>query len=456
MKKLFKGGKTVSSEGVLEQDILIQDEKIVAVGKDLPDEDAEVIDVSDKLLFPGFIDAHTHFDLEVSDTVTADDFYTGTRQAVAEGTTTIIDFATQNHGETLKEALVNWHRKADGKSSCDYGFHMAISQWNERIAQELPLMKAEGVTSFKLYMTYDAMYLNDGEIYKALKAIKEEHGVVGVHCENRDLIAALVEEAKSKGDLAPFYHEKTRPYQAEAEAINRLLEIASVVDVPVLIVHLSTKAGLGVIRGARERGQKVFVETCPQYLLMNSEKYQLTDEEAMKYIIAPPLRTEEDQRALWEAIAVADIDTVATDHCSFTTAQKEKGLQDFTNIPCGMPGVGTRPALMYTFGVGEGKISVGEMCRLLAENPAKLYGLYPRKGALLPGSDADIVVWDEEVSRTLTNQSLSACDYNPYQGTKVKGRATKVYLRGTLVAQDGGMVQENTGCYLYRQPTQMY
>lgn len=452
MKQLLKNGTVVSGTGQTKLDILIEGEKIIQIGVNLSCEEAHIVDVSGKLLFPGFIDAHTHFDLEVCDTVTADDFYSGTKAAIIGGTTLIIDFATQNHGELLTQALENWHKKADGLSSCDYGFHMAISEWNPIISKEVDAMIAEGIPSFKLYMTYDNMYLNDEKIYDVLKRLKEVNGIVGVHCENRDIIKALTKEEKDKGHLSPAAHPYTRPAEVEAEAIQRLLTIAALVDVPVVIVHLSSALGYEEILAARRRGQKVYVETCPQYLLLDDEKYNLPEFENGKYMMSPPLRKKRDQEVLWKCLKEDNIDTVATDHCSFTMEQKKLGLTDFTKIPCGMPGVETRANLIYTYGVLQNKISLSQMCRLLSENPSKIYGVYPRKGCLAIGSDADIVVWDPEVTWTLTKETQVAnVDYHPYEGVAVQGKAEAVFLRGHLVVSKGNIISEKVGTYIPRK-----
>lgn len=452
MKRLLKGGWLIYSDKREQKDILIDGGKIVKVETGIdPAEADEVVDVAGKLLFPGFIDPHTHFDLEVSNTVTADDYYSGTKAAVAEGTTTIIDFATQNRGETLAQAIHNWNLKSAGKSCCDYGYHMAISEWNDTICKEVGDMPERGISSFKLYMTYDAMYLNDGDIYRALKRMKEIGGLAGVHCENREVIDALIQEEKNQQHLTPEFHGKSRPWQTEAEAIDRLLNIASLAEVPVMVVHLSTAAGYKVIQNARKRNQKVYVETCPQYLLMTEEKYRLPDFEGAKYVIAPPLRTRQDQDVLWKALEANQVDTIATDHCSFTWQQKQAGREDFTKIPCGMPGVETRPSLIYTYGVRAGRLTAEQMCGYLSETPARLYGLYPKKGTLLPGSDADIVVWNPEVKRILSKETqLTAADYHPYEGTDVWGMAEQVYLRGHLTTEGGKVVKERVGTYLYR------
>lgn len=450
MKRLFKGGTVVSSEGMKQVDILVKGEKILAVGEDLSFKDAEIVDVKGKLLFPGFIDAHTHMALEVSNTITADKFDTGTKAELAGGTTCIIDFATQYEGESLEQALSNWHEKADGESSCDYAFHLALTDWNEEISRELETIIRDETGSFKLYMTYDTM-VDDETMYEILSRLKELGGIAGVHCENNGIIQARLKQVvREKGDRKDVSdYPWTRPKEAEAEAVSRLLKIAKCVDTPIIVVHLSTAAGYREILRARETGQTVYIETCPQYLVMNSDKYSLPAEEARRYMIAPPLRKRKNQEILWEALREGRIQTIATDHCSFTKEQKEAGAEDFSKTPCGMPGAEERPALIYQFGVNEGRITVEQMCAYLSENPAKLYNLYPQKGALEPGSDADIVVWNPDTEWTMTAQDQqSACDYCPMEGTKIRGRAEQVYLRGVLAAENGKILKEKTGKYI--------
>lgn len=451
MKQLFRGGTVVSGTGKEKADVLIEDEKIVKVGKNISDPDAQVIDVTGKYLFPGFIDGHTHMDLEVSSTVTADGFDTGTKAELAGGTTCMIDFATQNKGESLAYALDCWHKKADGKSSCDYAFHLAISDWNEEISKELETVVANGIHSFKLYMTYDAMVVDDKTIYEILTRLKQLGGIAGVHCENKGIIDArleqVIQEKGNRKNVADY--PGTRPALCEAEAVNRLLAIAKCADAPVIIVHLSSKEGYEEVKRARKRGQTVYVETCPQYLVMDESLYALAENEGKKYMIAPPLRTKEDQNVLWDALKEDQIQTIATDHCSFTVEQKNMGTEDFSKTPCGMPGAEERPALIYHFGVREGKISLEQMCRYLSENPAKLYHLYPKKGVIAPGSDADLVVWDGESKWTLTvNNQQSASDYCPLEGLEITGRASQVYLRGILAAENGKILKPYQGSYL--------
>ncbi|MDO5417545.1 MAG: dihydropyrimidinase [Lachnospiraceae bacterium] len=452
MKLLLKGGHVVSSEGTVAADVLIEEERIVEVGPDLSCDGAEIMEVGGKLLFPGFIDAHTHFDLHVAGTVTADDFYTGTKAAVRGGTTTIVDFGTQYPGETLEEGLKNWHDKADNKCSCDYGFHMSITEWNPAISKEIDRMVEEGVTSFKLYMTYDTQ-VDDRTIFEIVKRLKDVKGIAGVHCENSGVIAALQEETVNAGKMGVSSHPATRPAAAEAEAIARLLRIAQMAEAPIIVVHLTCEEGLKEIERARERGQEVYVETCPQYLLMNDSLYQLPGFEGAKYVIAPPLRKEADENALWDGLKNGEIQTVSTDHCSFTTVQKTLGEGDFRKIPGGMPGVETRGILMYSEGVRSGRITQEEMCRLLSENPAKLYGMYPRKGVIAAGSDADIVILDPAAEDVITAaDQLQNVDYAPFEGRRVHGRIETVFLRGQKVVEHHQVMKELAGQYVARKP----
>lgn len=451
MNILLSGGSVVSGTGTKKLDVLISNNRIVKVGKRLSVGDAQVVDCAGKLIFPGFIDAHTHFDLEVSDTVTADDFSTGTKAAVCGGTTTIVDFATQNKGESLGAALNNWHLKAFSKSSCDYAFHMAISDWNESTKEEVVAMFEQGVTSFKAYMTYPAMMLSDEELFDMLSTLKKLGGIVGVHCENHGIITALTKEKIKDGTLSVATHPVVRPAQCEAEAIDRLLSIAKVVDVPVVIVHLSSKEGMQVVRSHRANGAKVYVETCPQYLLLDDSRYEQNDINGAKYVCSPPLRTKDDSKVLWGALKSGEIQTVATDHCSFTTQQKSVGLSDFTKMPNGLPSVESRGALMYTYGVCKKRISLERMCQLLCENPAKLYGMYPKKGAIRVGSDADIVIYDPKTDGYISSKTHhSAADYTPYEGVRIKGKIEKVYLRGKEVVNNNELVLENKGKFVHR------
>ena len=457
MKYLLKNGTVVSGTGTKKADILIEGEKIAAVGENLPAEGAEVLDLKGKLLFPGFIDGHTHFDLEVAGTVTADDFETGTKAAILGGTTLVIDYASQDKGgHTLKEGLEKWRQKADGKCSCDYSFHMSIVEWNEETEREVQDMIDEGITSFKLYMTYPAMMVDDCDMYKILKKLADCGCFAGVHCENAGVIDALIAEAKKEGRLGPENHPLVRPDTLEAEAVHRLLVIAKEAGAPVMVVHLTNRKAYEEILRARAGGQTVYAETCPQYLLLDDSVYSQPDFRGAVYVCAPPIRKKEDQECLWNALKKGEIQTVATDQCSFTLEQKALGKDDFTKIPGGLPGVQTRGTLLYTYGVKVGKITPEQMCSLLSENAAKLYGVYPRKGALLPGSDADIVVLDPEKESVISAKTHAYnTDNNPFEGFKLGCGIDKVFLRGHLAVEDGELKQEKLGGFIRREKNQM-
>ena len=452
MKYLFKNGTVVSGRGTRRADVLVENEKILRVGRNLSDPLARAIDVTGKLLMPGFIDAHTHFDLDVCNTTTADDFDSGTKSAIRGGTTTIVDFACPNKDESLHHGLDLWHRKANGKSWCDYGFHMTIDDWNAEIEKEIDDMYAAGISSFKMYMTYPAMMIGDEAMYKALKKLKEKGGICGVHCENSGVINALIEERKAAGEMGVSSHPETRPDFLEAEAVSRLLRIAQAVDIPVVIVHLTNAATLAEVTAARRRGQKVYVETCPQYLVLDDSVYYNEDfSRAARYVCAPPLRKPEDCRALWAGLRKGDIQTISTDHCAFTLAQKDAGRGDFTKIPGGLPGVEARGELVYSFGVTTRKISLATMCKVLSENPAKLYGMFPRKGVIAPGADADIVVYDPQADHILRAEDMvSRAGYTPYEGFVTHGSVSQVWLRGKLMVENGHVIGEQEGQYIVR------
>ncbi|MBD5559378.1 MAG: dihydropyrimidinase [Clostridia bacterium] len=451
MTILIKNGEVIGPDGPVKQDILIEDDHVSAVGRDLSAPDAEIVDAAGKLVFPGFIDTHTHLDMNTATMHTADDFHSGSAAAVCGGTTTVLDFATQEHGESLMQALQNWRVLADGKSCCDYGFHMAITEWTPRVADELTRMKQEGVTSYKLYMAYDNLRVADDIIYEVLKAVKAVGGIVGMHCENGDLVKVLTRELLGRGVTGPEGHPLSRPDVVEAEAIFRYLCIAELADAPVNIVHLSTARGMEIVENARSRGQEVYVETCPQYLLLTDENYGKPDFEGARYVLSPPLRKEADKEALWQAIEHDEIETIGSDHCSFFLRQKEFGRNNFSQIPNGAPGVDLRPALIYTYGVDAGRISLAHMYRLLCENPARLFGMFPRKGTLREGSDADIVIWDPDWQGTITDENQhTAADNTPYAGLRIQGRAARVYLRGREVVRDGEITKENQGRYVHR------
>jgi len=456
---VIKGGKIVTAVDSYLADVRIEGEKIVSIGDNLEKPCDEIISAAGCYVLPGGIDTHTHFDLDVGTTVTADNFASGTKAALVGGTTTILDYATQNKGESLKSALLGQHKKSNGVCYCDYGFHMGITDWNDKVSEEMEDMIQEGVTSFKLYMAYKGnLQVDDGVIFKALRRCKEVKGLIGFHCENGDIIDALIKEAKENGNKAPIFHALTRPAKVEREAVARVLNIAELADAPVYIVHLSTKEGLLSILDARKRGNEVYVETCPQYLLLNDSKYggeDSTSFEGAKYVMSPPLRKEEDQEALWRGLKTGEIITLGTDHCSFNyKGQKELGLIDFSKIPNGAPGVEHRMELLYTYGVLEGRISINEMVALTSTNAAKLFGIFPQKGTIAVGSEADIVVLDPNYSTKITaKKQTQKVDYTPYEGFLQQGKIEHVFLRGSKVVENSRFLEhEPSGKYLVRKP----
>lgn len=452
-KLLLKNGLCVFEDGKIQKDILIENGIIAHIGKinESHCQSAKIIDCADKIILPGFIDAHTHFDLDVAGTATIDDYESGTLAAIMGGTTTIIDFAHQYHGQSLEEGVKAWHDKArKGKLNCNYGLHLAITEVTEHFEEELRSIIESGITSFKLYMTYDVM-VEDKDIHRILRALKPYGAIVGMHCENDGIIAALRLETEKSGINHVSCHYKTRPDIAEAEAVNRFIKIAQTIDIPVMIVHLTNKMALNVIRNARADNLKVLAETCPQYLLLSQDNYDKDGIEAAKYVISPPLRTRSDHAALWEALGNDEIQTIATDHCSFSIEQKSAGLDDYRKIPGGMPGVETRGLLIYEYGVAEKRLSLGQFAKLLSTNPAKLYGMYPQKGCIRAGSDADLVVLNPNTNTKFTASSqISKCDYSPFEGITVNCSIDEVILNGRHAVSKNKHLIEGGGFYIKR------
>lgn len=457
MSILLKGGIVVSAHGRRQVDVRIDGEKIVEVSTNLKAEDSTIEDVSGCFLLPGFIDAHTHLELNngKGSMSTADNFYTGSKAAVAKGTTAVIDMATPSKGSSLKDCLATWNQLASGNSSCDYTYHMSIIEWNPSIKKEIKEMIEDGITSFKMYMAYDNLRTTDAEIFEAMREIRKYQGMLGIHCENGDLVNEMIAKFVAEGKLSPHYHPLTRPDSVEAEAVERYLMIAKLADLPVNIVHLSTKRALEAVKRARSRKQKVYVETCPQYLVLDDHLYDGPDFEGAKYVCSPPLRSINDQHALWDGIMDGQVNTISTDHCSFNfEGQKTTGKDDFSKIPNGMPGVETRPELIYTYGVTTGKISLERMVALLSEDIAKQFSLYPQKGIIQAGSDADIVIWDPKKTGVISAATqLQNVDYTPYDGMQTKGQAKSVYLRGQKVAESGRVILEKQGKFVFREIT---
>lgn len=455
MSKLLKGGVVVTARGRLQLDVRIDGEKIVEMGTNLPQAGAEVEDVTGRYLLPGFIDAHTHLELNNGPGTqgSADNFYTGSKAAVAKGTTTVIDMATPTKGQSLQECLAVWNNFAEHTSSCDYTYHMSIIEWNEAIKKEIGEMIDQGITSFKMYLAYDNLRVTDGELFEAMVELQKQGAMLGVHCENGDLVNEKIHQLLAAGKTTPHYHPLSRPDAIEAEAVERYLMIAKEAGLTVNIVHLSTRRSLEAVRRARKRGQQLFVETCPQYLLLDDSVYDQPNFLGAKFVCSPPIRKITDQKALWEGITDGSINTISTDHCSFNFAgQKTLGVDDFSKIPNGMPGVETRPELIYTAGVDTGRITLEKMVALLSENIARQFHLFPQKGILQEGSDADIVVWDPDKAGLISAATqLQNVDYTPYDGFVTKGAAEAVYLRGEKVAENGAVLKEKQGRFVYRK-----
>lgn len=448
MRILIQNASLVLEDRVEQGDLLIDGRTIAQVGGRIQEAADKVIDAKGCYVFPGFIDTHTHFDLEVGTTVTADDFTTGTKAAVVGGTTTVLDFATQERGMTMMEAFRKWENKAK-HSSCNYGFHMAVSEWNEDRIAEVPLMIENGVTSFKMYMVYDNMRLSDGIMYEAMKHLAKEDCIIGIHCENDDIIKARIKELKAAGKTASRYHAVSRPNVVEADGVARLMDAAYLAGSPAWVVHLSTKEGLDIARRARARGQEVYLESCPQYLVLEESMYNAPD--GAMFVMSPPLRSQADQEALLSAMSTDEIDWIGTDHCSFTMAQKAAGKDDFSKTPNGGAGVQNRAEIVYTRAVKGSYIDMVQMGRLLSTRAAQLFGMYPRKGALKVGSDADVVIFDPNAPHVIhAAANLHNCDNSPYEGYEAAGMTRDVILNGELVVESGKLIAAEKGEYVHR------
>ena len=453
---VLSGGTVVNADSVECQDIRIDGPVIDRLGVGLVAIGDEVLDVSGCYLFPGGIDPHTHFDLDTGSTLTADDFTSGTRAALMGGTTTVIDYATQGRGQSLADALAVWHVKARGKSFTDYGFHMAMSDCRDEFLSELARLPSQhGVSSVKLYMAYkDVLQVDDASLLKVMRICREQGIRVCLHCENGDIIKELVKTAKAAGEFLPAQHAATRPEAVEAEAVYRAICLTEISGCSLYIVHVSTERALNLIREAQRRGLPVTAETCPQYLLLDESYYEKADFEAAKYVMSPPLRNRNNQAALWQGLADGTICCVGSDHCSFNFhGQKELGREDFSCIPNGAPGVENRLGLLYTFGVEAQRLSLRQFVQATSAGAAKLFGLYPRKGLLGIGSDADIVVWDPAQRSTIHAETQTQnVDYNAYEGFAQAGAVRHIFLRGNHEVKDGRLQAGLLGEYLPRKP----
>lgn len=450
---LIKNGKIVTSGDCYIADIGIKNGKI----KDISDEIAldkakKVFDASGKVVMPGGIDVHTHLDMPFGGTYSSDNFETGTKAAAIGGTTSIIDYAVQPKDKTLNETIDIWNEKAKGKAVIDYGFHLAVTKLNDTTREELPKLLKNGFPSFKVFMVYDGMRLRDGELMEILKIAKDNDGLVCVHAENYDSINYRIEGLLAEGKTEPIYHAVSRPQKCEAEATNRAVKLAEMLDAPIYIVHVSNGEASDIITNSRKQGFKTMGETCPQYLLLSIDNYREEDFNGAKYVMSPPLRESFNQELLWDDLRLGGLQSIATDHCPFFMDQKRMGENDFTKIPNGAPGIEARMALIHHFGVNGGHISMERFVELTSSNPAKIFGMYPQKGTIAVNSDADIVIFDTDKEVTISIDNLhEEVDYTPYEGFKVKGYPIATFSRGELIAEDGEYVgDEGRGLLLKR------
>jgi len=454
MRTLIKSGTVVTASDQYRGDVLIEDETVVLIGTAIDVQADKVIDASAKYVLPGGIDVHTHLDMPFGGTKSADDFESGTIAAAFGGTTSIVDFAIQYRGQTLHDAWETWMKKAEGKAVVDYGFHMIITDLSDQVEGEMDALVGQGVTSFKLFMAYPGVFmLDDGSIFRALLRTGKNGGTICMHAENGGVIDVLVRRALAEGQTAPKYHALTRPARAEAEATHRAIALAEMADVPIYIVHLSAAEALEMVTEARDRGLSAYAETCPQYLFLSYDNYEEPGFAGAKYVMSPPLRAKAAQDQLWRGLAFNDLQAVSTDHCPFCMKeQKELGVADFSKIPNGAPGIETRMSLVYDGGVRAGRISLNRFVELTSTSPAKIFGLFPRKGTIAPGSDADVVVFDPNRTITLSARTLHMkVDYNPYEGRHVTGAADTVLSRGRPVIENGQFVgRAGAGSFIKR------
>lgn len=467
MSVLIKSGTLITASDSFLADILIDGEKIIAIGQDLQTGNAKVIDAAGKLVMPGGVDPHTHFDLPMFETVSSDDHYSGHKAAAFGGTTTVIDFVPQDPG-SLKENVEAWHEKADRKAAIDFGFHMNITRYNDQVASEIPSLVDMGITTLKVFTAYNGrLRLQDGEIFRVMR-IAGEHGMLTMmHAENGDVIDILVSDALQAGHLTPEWHALTRPAWGEVEAAFRGAALATQAGSPLYIVHMNVAGEVDQLEYARRQGLRVMGETCPQYLFFTIDHMRRPD--GAKWVCSPPMRTVADNNRLWKGLSEGTIQTVGTDHCPFffdgtkpiqyegkpvAIPGKELGKDDFTKIPNGLPGVGDRLPVMWTYGVRAGHLTPNQFVALTSTNPAKIFGLYPQKGALVPGADADILIWDND--RRLTygvEVAQHRTDYNLYEGWELVGYPEKVFLRGQLIVDgERWLGRPGMGRFVHRTP----
>ncbi|AMM16382.1 phenylhydantoinase [Burkholderia sp. PAMC 28687] len=456
-RTLIKGGRIITAVDDYVADILVECERVVCIGLNLEGgEDARVIDAAGLLVFPGGVDCHTHMENTFGPSVTADNFASGTRSAAFGGTTTIIDFALQTAGTSPLDAIARARGKADSKASIDYGFHVIVTQVDERVLGDMQYaIRHEGVSSFKMFMAYPGTVMSDdAAIFQAMRMVGQHGGMIALHAENGTIIDLLIKEALAQGHTAPKYHALTRPAIMEGEATHRGIKLAELAEAPVYFVHLSAKEALKHVIEARDLGIPVFAETCPHYLFFDESAYADESFDIARYVMSPPLRSKDAQNALWTALKTDDLQLISTDHCPYCMKeghlgrvnQKPFGADDFSKIPNGVPGVETRMTVVYNGGVRPGRISLNRFVELMSTAPAKLFGLFPKKGTIAVGSDADIVLFDPDESHTISADTQhSDCDFTLFEGHRVTGRVKKVLLRGELLIDDNDWVGRSGG-----------
>jgi dihydropyrimidinase len=455
MSVLIKGGRVVTAADDYVADVFVDGERVTLIGESLDVEADKVIDAGGKLVLPGMVDPHTHLDMPFGGTVTIDDVESGQTAAAFGGTTCHVDFCIQGKGQSFAEALADWHAKAEGKQLIDMGYHIAVTDLSfDGALDELATLPDQGVTSYKLFMAYKGSLMVDDEtLFRTMEVAAKTGALVMVHAENGDAIDVLVKEALAAGHTEPHWHALTRPPETEGEATNRAIQLAHVAGAPLYVVHVSCLESVEPIAAARLKGWDVWGETCTQYFFVDYTFLERPNFEGAKYVYTPPPRDKANQEVLWDAVRTDVLSAVSTDHCAFNwDGQKSLGKDDFSKIPNGGPGLENRLQMIHHFGVRGGRISLNRMVELLATNPAKLFGLYPRKGTIAVGSDADLVIFDPEQRVTITAEGQhSRIDYNLYEGTEVVGTPETVLLRGNVLVEDGELVaSRGIGRYVAR------
>jgi dihydropyrimidinase len=463
MGTVFKNGTIINAAETVQADILVEGGKIVLIGAALPTQGHSVVEAAGKYLIPGGIDVHTHLDLPFGGTSSSDDFDTGHKAAAFGGTTTHIDFVIQPKGGSLHDGLEVWHKKAGDKACIDYGFHLAITDLRDDVMKEIPTLVNEGVTSLKLFMAYKGVFqVDDTTLFRAMMTAAENGMIVMVHAENGDVVADLIAKYLDEGKTDPYYHALSRPSAVEGEATGRAVALAGVAGCPLYVVHMTCEEAVAQLRMGRARGLPVMGETCVQYMFATVDDLKRPNYEGSKFVCSPPVRTVKDQQVLWSALKDRTLQVVSTDHCPFwfeggkdgKLAGKELGKGNFAKIPNGLPVIEDRMKIMWSYGVGGGYIDMNRFVEINCTNPAKIFGLYPRKGTISIGADADIVVWDPSHEETISAKTHHMnTDYNIFEGYKVKGGASAVFVRGTQVVDGSKWVGRNGhGQFLKRSP----